>query len=308
MKESAKFIISFDVELGWGAVENRTWSQKEARGVYEGVRPALSSLLAVLGNAEAPATWAFVGKLLDRDGLEDRDLPPEILRTCRMKGEEKTWRGEDLLDMIQESPVGHEIACHSFYHRRCGERSMNAALFASDLSLCRKIFSGHGLSPVSFVYPSNEERWVEILREQGFSAFRGENQLGLIRTKNPVARKIISFCQLCGMRRIRTEEPSLNSAGLWRIPGTIQFNVREKRRNFLPALVRRVNCGLKRTVKSNGYMHLWSHPYNFSINPRLIVALEEVLALATKLRDAGKLEIMTMQEFVNSRDNSGRHD
>jgi hypothetical protein len=59
MSERATLILSFDVELGWGAVENDTWRLKEEEGLFERTRPAVSSLLHLLEETEIPVSRSF---------------------------------------------------------------------------------------------------------------------------------------------------------------------------------------------------------------------------------------------------------
>lgn len=298
MNNIATLIVSFDVELGWGAVENGKWKEKEAKGIYRATRLAVSSLLAIFEETEIPATWCFVGKLLDEESLYSEWLPAAVRQVCKMKGDEKTWRGIDLLNRITDTDVPHEVGCHSFYHCRTRADFMTSKFFDEEISLCRCTFGKMGLAPESFVFPSNEERWTSVLAEKGFTSFRGKNHHEWINTSNSAARKCLSLLRMTGIRPIRTEIPTQEKEGLWRLPGTVLFTIPLKRRRFLPGLIRRVKRGLKGCVSSGGYFHIWCHPYSFAQNPGLLDGFREVLALAAEMRNTDRLHIHTMKDFV----------
>ncbi|PKN65129.1 MAG: hypothetical protein CVU57_12015 [Deltaproteobacteria bacterium HGW-Deltaproteobacteria-15] len=301
MEEIGKLIVSFDVELGWGAIENGTWQQKESGGIYRETRPAVSGLLSMLEEMEMPATWCFVGRLLEHESIECGQLPDGVAQACTIRGEETTWRGFDLLDMIVASRMAQEVGCHSFFHCRCHADFMTEELFREDLANSVRIFNRMALKPKSFVFPSNEERWTSILPEYGFTSFRGNNSRERISVSNGAVRKVISLLRMGGALPIRTELPSQEGEELWRLPGTVLFNTPVKRRRFLPGLVKRVKRGLNSCITSHGYFHIWSHPYNFAQNPNLLAGLREILAFAAEMRDAGRLDIVTMQGFVKDR-------
>jgi peptidoglycan/xylan/chitin deacetylase (PgdA/CDA1 family) len=291
--------ISFDVELAWGSVENGTWRQQEAEGLWVNTRNAVTRLLDIFHEAEIAATWGFVGKLLDQDGIKSDGLPPEYTELWRTNGKESSWRGIDLLERILASQMKHEIGCHSFFHFRYNRDVITRELVERDIELCREVSRKHGLSPVSFIFPANEERAIDFLAERGFTSFRGENKYERIRSTNPLIRRLISLSRLTGMGRLRIEKPSECSPGFLRLPGSVLFNIPLKRRRFLPGLVYRVKRGLKQAVYSQDYFHIWSHPANFAKTPSLLPALREILLDAVKMREAGQLEITTMGDSAS---------
>jgi peptidoglycan/xylan/chitin deacetylase (PgdA/CDA1 family) len=295
----AVFNISFDVELAWGSVENGTWRQKEAEGLWANTRKAVTSLLDILQEADIAATWGFVGKLLDLDGIKSDDLPPEYMELWRTNVKESSWSGVDLLERILASQVIHEIACHSFFHFRFNRDLISRELVERDLELCEEVFFKHGLSPVTFIFPSNEERAMDFLAKKGFTSFRGENKYERIKSTNPLIRKFISFLRLTGMGKLRTEKPSECLPGFLRLPGSVLFNIPPKRHRFLPGLIHRVRRSLERAVYSKDYFHIWTHPANFARTPSLLPALREILLDAAKMREAGKLEITTMRDSAS---------
>ena len=291
--------VSFDVELGWGSIENRTWQEKEARGIFDDTRSKISELLALLDEVQMPSTWGFVGKLLDHKKIGSARLSPGLIEICSLKkGRETTWYGIDLLEKVVQSKVKHEIACHSFFHIRCDADIMTSDLFQEDLELCKKIFKCHGFHPVSYIYPSNEVKWINQLAQAGFKSYRSQNEFEKIKTTNPLIRKFISLMRLKGYRSLKLVAPQCTSSGLYQLPGTVLFNVPLKRQGYLPGLVKRVKGAIKRAIADGDYLHIWSHPFNYVQNSDLIDALREVMIFAAKKCDEGHLDVLTMEEFI----------
>ena len=64
--------------------------------------------------------------------------------------------------------------------------------------------------------------------------------------------------------------------------------------------VRRPLARLRQAARHRGLFHLWFHPYNLTDNPRrAIAALERVCAEAARLRDEGRLEVVTMGQLAD---------
>ena len=58
-------------------------------------------------------------------------------------------------------------------------------------------------------------------------------------------------------------------------------------------------CGRRRGPRS--LFHLWFHPYNVTADPdRALAALDRICAEAARLRDAGRLDTLTMGELAAS--------
>ncbi|NDU79241.1 hypothetical protein GWI34_42670, partial [Actinomadura sp. DSM 109109] len=54
-------------------------------------------------------------------------------------------------------------------------------------------------------------------------------------------------------------------------------------------------------AKDRSLFHLWFHPYNVTADPRrALAALDRICAEAARLRDAGRVDTLTMGELAAS--------
>ena len=102
--------------------------------------------------------------------------------------------------------------------------------------------------------------------------------------------------------------PSLPQGTVWRdkprfnIPGSMLLMSRNGVRRLLSTdrLVRRARRGLRAAVRRGETFHLWFHPCNFTDRLELMdeqfIVLERILAEAAALRQAGRLDILTMNQ------------
>ena len=64
--------------------------------------------------------------------------------------------------------------------------------------------------------------------------------------------------------------------------------------------VRRWKTLLDRAADTGGVAHLWFHPHNFITAPSTRRTLDDILAHAARLRDAGRLEIVTQEQYCEA--------
>jgi hypothetical protein len=285
-----RLVISFDVELAWGAIESERWAGREASGVYEQTRTAIRELLAALDAYEITATFAIVGGMLETPGKWTLDHLPEPARDRTWKAlcssDQRSFSGPDILEMIAGTKVNHPIASHSYSHTRFHHPGVSGEFVADDLRHFWRVLPEDVYAAPALVFPQNEEGFYPEVRNSGFYAIRG-------RDPEPAGH-------FGWQRRLHSlfATPALSEItdvgnGLWRNTGTVQFISGHRRRLFMVERLARI--GLARAVHEGGTMHMWNHPFNFAETPNLLAAFIRILRVAAKFRDRGLLSVGAME-------------
>ena len=310
------FVLSLDKELVWGSFD--LMSAEEFAKRNPNPRGIVRSLLRLLDEREIPATWAVVGHLF-LDACErgaDGRAHPELARPsyrwyphdwlgadpCTDRSRDPLWYGDDILELILESPTKHEIGCHSFSHIVFGDPGCSPEVAASDLDACLDAASQRGIKLKSFVFPRNAEGYHPLLRERGFIAYRGEDPTwfrGYPRLAKRAAHLVDQGLAVAPPVSV----PSETLPGLWNLPGSMLLLPRNGVRRAIPlaARVQKAKRGLERAVAGGGIFHLWLHPFNLASDPDgLMGALATTLDEACRLRSEGKLDIRTMGDLADA--------
>jgi len=291
-------IISFDFELGWGAVESGRWRMREHAGVYESLRPVFRRLIAEMDALEIPATWATVGAMVSNPCMEDfSHLPVSAQQNIELFLKEAaptTKDGRDLLEILLAAKVPHEIASHSFSHTRFNYPGYDVPAQTEDLKKSVSVLEKWtGDKPTGFVFPQNIAPNFEAVKAAGFETARvlpGNGPLG----KRNFFQKAWGYYPQVPPAATSTpigQNLALHTSSLFFHWG-----------GRLPALRRcvtllQVKRGLARTAKTKGDTHLWLHPYNLTMLPNLmnhfIVFLQQIAAL----RERGTIKIYCLKNL-----------
>jgi peptidoglycan/xylan/chitin deacetylase (PgdA/CDA1 family) len=292
-------VVSIDTELAWGEAHRRG----DARGPaappahdYGAERGVVERLLEIVDRHRIPVTWAVVGHLFLKgcDRVDGRPHP-EIVRPdygwldgdwfdvdpCSNATDAPWFYGPDIVDRIRAASVAHEIGCHSFAHALAGEPGCSAGAFRSDLAACAAAAESHGIALRSFVFPRNSIGHVDELAAAGFTSFRG-----------PPRHRSGSA--------VRPDRDD----GVWNIPQTYLLAPATHLRRVPPALwamapIRR----LRQAARRRSLFHLWFHPYNITADTgRGLDCFERVCAEAARLRDRGRLDVLTMGDLAERLD------
>ena len=292
------FIISLDVESIWGYISeptNKAISLMKNDG--NKVRGCTDILLNLFGKHNIPATWAVVGHLfLDHceceDGIPHKNMPrfkEDWYSTdpCTDIQKDPLYYGTDIVEEILSNRIEHEIGYHSFSHVIFSECSREVA--EAEIKEGVRLAKEFGITFKSFVFPENKIGHVDILKENGFKIYRGENltrgninQNILIRKFNGGIDKMIA----------PPTEPKWMD-GIWKIPSSMYFCDPQIKFSVLP----RAKIGLYMALISKKVFHIFLHPHNLLLYPSLKDDLDKFLALVSKKRGEGKIEVMTMGEF-----------
>lgn len=308
--ERAALVVSIDTELAWGLVH-----RQDQRYRYDHERQHLARLLELLDRYRIPATWAIVGHLmLDRCAPVDGIKHPEIVRPeyswfdgdwfeddpCTSSQQAPLWYAPDLLELISDATVDHEIGSHGFSHIVAGDPGCSRACFDSELAAAVSAAASNGLTIESLVYPRNQIGHQDLLAEHGIRAYRGR------RTATPA--------HPTGWQRVvdltvgseRTVVLPIDELDRWNLPATIYFDVNSRVR-FWRLWIRQVKRRLAESVARKSLFHVWFHPHDLRDNTETFFrAFERLCAAAAQHRDRGDLETVTMGQLAGQLESARR--
>jgi peptidoglycan/xylan/chitin deacetylase (PgdA/CDA1 family) len=253
---SAVVLISSDFELAWAWRYSKSFndSYQAAIEMAQKERANVPRILTLCEQYNIPITWATVGHLF-LESCEKRNgiCHPEMYRLDHFENQywkfagkdwfehdpgtdlqrNPEWYCPDLIKLIQESKVEHEIACHTFSHIDCRDGVCSPQLMRAELKKCKKLAKDFGVDLTSFVHPGHTIGNLDVLKEEGFTNFRTDY------------RNVLGY-------------PIKHSNGLWELQQTAEFNLRL---GWSPEYhVKRYKMLVERSIKSNTVCVLWFHP------------------------------------------------
>ena len=91
--------------------------------------------------------------------------------------------------------------------------------------------------------------------------------------------------------------------GIWMIPSSMFFC--DPQIKF--SVLWRAKLGLYRAIRSKKVFHVFLHPCNLLMYPSLKDDLDRFLEIVAKKRDEGKIEVLSMEKFVEALDEKMRN-
>ena len=143
------------------------------------------------------------------------------------------WYAPDIIKNILESPVKHEIGCHTFSHIDCRDGICPPELMHAELRECKRLAKEFNLQLSSFVHPGHTIGNLDVLAREGFTNFRTDY------------RNVLGY-------------PKRHENGLWELEQTAEFVFRKD----WPVdyhIWRYIEI-IKRAIKSNTVCVFWFHP------------------------------------------------
>jgi hypothetical protein len=305
------FTLSFDFELIWGTLD-KSGPHGFAPACAVEREQVIDALLAMLEELEISATWCVLGHIMLRscspsDGIKH----PEIARPhhswhpddwfiddpCGDERSHPNFYGGSLVERIRACRVPQEIGCHSFSHPIFGDPGCGRETAHSELAMCTSIAASSGIELRSFAFPRNSVGYLDVLRDHGFTCFRGPEPNWYERPRTPAALKRASHLMDVVLARRPPVVLPYRVAELWDVPGSMIYLPAHGVRRFIPirSRVRRAIKGLDGASQERKLFHLWLHPTNLAYRlPAMLSGLRAVLAHASELRDRGALSIAPM--------------
>ncbi len=322
------FILDIEVELGWGVIDEKI-NREGLRRASKKVREHLDGILRLLNQHAIPVTWGIVGHLIlsqceSASGVPHPEMPRPSYKwmrsdwykndPCKTLAEEPAFYGKDVIDKIVNHTLktqpSHEIACHSFSHQLFGASGCNQVVAQAEVKRCVSLLKqNYGIRPRVFIFPRDSVGHLDILRKEGFLAFRGpiphvieysHSQRGIL----DFARKYSSLAIYFVSFYLTIPPPVINPRmenGLINVPASLCYN--KKPLIPLKLIVHKAKKGIDRAVKEKKVFHLYTHLINFGNAPdtsAFIRGFESILAYANLKREENKLETTTTHRLAKA--------
>lgn len=284
-------LISSDFELAWAWRYSKS-SQNPYQLALEKAkveRENIPKIVEICEKYEIPITWLTVGHLfLNSCSKVEKSKHPTIPRLqnfenrywkftgkdwfehdpCTNVDESPEWYCPDLIKLIINSKVKHEIGSHTFSHIDCRDEVCPAEVFNAEMRECIKIADEWGLELKSFVHPGHTIGNLDNLAKHGFSNFRTDY------------RNVLGY-------------PKKHKNGLWELEQTVEFNYRKDW--SVKYHIKRYLEILKRAEKTNTIAVFWFHP---SFSPIMIDEIwPAVFSYLQKNKD--KIWVTTHSEYID---------
>jgi hypothetical protein len=290
--DRAVFTVSIDFELMWGTAD-RPYAHA-FRGLCETERAeVVERLLGLLTQYQISATWGIVGHLF----LEERER--SVTRLQRPLQPARLYHAADLVRRVQTCATEQEIGSHTFSHIEMDDCGCSKTKAELEVNECVRQAARWGIEMKSFIFPRNRVGHLDVLKEHGFSCYRGPEPQWYVRKRRAI-RRLGHFLDIATMRTPPSVMP-VEENGIWNIPGSMLYTPSFGTRKFVPVWmrVRRAKRGLDLAVRKKQVFHLWFHPTDLACRAdAMLDGLERIFRHAAELRDAGKLRVKTMRDLV----------
>jgi len=315
--EKGIFTISLDFELIWGTLDLYGTEEYFWEACKIERNEVVDRLLELFNEFEIPGTWCTVGHLfLDKCESNGNGKHPEIVRPrhdwykedwfaqdpCGNEKTDPLFYGKSLIEKIQNNPVRQEIGSHSFSHIIFGDKGCSSESARSDIAECVKAAEKFGIKLNSFVFPRDRVGHLDILKEFGFTTYRGAIPKWYEQGEDrSVVKRLAHLWDVLTAAPPPTVLPEYEKNGLLNIPGSMIFFPVQGLRRYIPMSLRvkRAGKGLDEAAREKRIFHLWFHPTNMAFeSDQMFAGLRAIIRHAVKLREAGVLEILSMSEIT----------
>lgn len=308
-------IVSLDFELFWGMLDVLPLEQYQENVL--GGRTAIPVLLELFRKHGIHATWATVGFQFAESYSELQPfLPPEELRPTysnpeltpyqtfskigKDEKEAPCFYGASLIRKIARCP-GQEIGSHTFSHYYCREAGQTLRQFEVDMKAAVAIAKAKGYNLTSVVFPRNQStpEHTAILRKQGFTAYRDEENdwihrhIPIVLLKRALKLMDVYF-PLTGPGGYVPR----NEDGIVNLMGSRMYKPFFKPAAFLEKQkIRRIKRQMLYAAKKGKTFHLWWHPHNLGTRTQFHFAqLEEIFSYYEQLQKKYGMRSLNMRE------------
>jgi peptidoglycan/xylan/chitin deacetylase (PgdA/CDA1 family) len=249
------FILSLDVDVGSpqvgvvneGRNDQNVHDEKTEQQIGEIEEIALPLITACLNQLEMPATYAVRGQLLDIE--------------------------TSILNLLQDSPVPHDIGAHGYSHRTF--TSLNEDQARTELQCIAQAFQRQNMTVKSFIFPKNMVHHLDVLAEYKYLCYRAYGDL------NHDDRAILKTQDLYDIH------PSLYLGDV-----TTTYMIKKI---------------IDVSVRDHAVLHFWLHPWNMgetetSITTNIKNILAPILQHAQTYQRQGALQFETMRSVAEKLD------
>jgi peptidoglycan/xylan/chitin deacetylase (PgdA/CDA1 family) len=306
-----RFLVSFDLELGWGA---RGPLSKEKLRLVRGARELLPRLLELVREREIRVTWATTLALGHKDFDEartfvlEREGPVALEQLFPRPEELRRWPEAYFFpEFVRELHAGShpegrdELGCHTYCHPLWSERPGHQPDLGREFRLSRALASQLGCSLETVVFPENRysRGALEAARAAGLLGFRRDDFVSGLKRRGPLrvlAGRALRLGDAFGWVPGLRQNGRAMEGGLVAVAGQ-RFLRLDDPPWLRRAHIARVGRELQKALESGATYHVWSHPENFARAPKhALQAFASLLDQAVELRERGAAVSMTMAE------------
>ena len=299
---SANLIISLDCEGKWG-LSNQPKLIKEFTN--QNLIKTYKKINYLFNKLSIPVTYAFVGSfILNNEEKKNFDCF-DSLDNCYSaplvnffnddeQNKKEGWFLPEIYELVNNEL--NEIASHSFSHLLFNEK-LNNNIIEKELNNCNLVAKLKKKKFETFIFPYNKISNLESIKKYGFKGYR--NHKDYKRNFNHRVKNLLNEWNIWG-----NFSEHLNNLhdDLIQIPGGEFFNWRFKMRKYLipkNITIMKWKNYLNQAVKFNKTLNLWFHPHNILSAPSTYDVLKEIVYEAYKMRENGKLNIITQKNYVD---------
>lgn len=300
---TANLIISLDCEGKWGLsdkpLETKKFTNLNLINTYKKIDKFFTKL-------QIPVTYAFVGSLILNENEKKNYECFYDLKECYSKplinylksdeeNKKEGWFVPELYYLINKDI--NEVACHSFSHLSFSKYK-EKSIIDKEMINCKLVEKYKKIKFKTFVFPYNEIAHLDKIEEYGFNGFRYHKIL----KKNITTKAKNLFNEWNVWEKVYNQNEYNEKLNLVKIPGGFFFNWRFKWRKYLiPELVTYVKWKnlINYAIQHDKTLNLWFHPHNILTAPSTFNVLKKVILEANRMRDKGKLNIITQASYTN---------
>jgi len=290
--EKGGLIISADFEMAWAWRYTKTGSDHIQKGKIE--RDNFPKIIKVLEDFNIPITFATVGHLfLESCKKNDHDWMARIPHFDDhwkfTKGDwydhdpysnyedAPEWYAPDLIQMIIDSKVEHEIGTHTFSHIDFSYKNCPPEVADDEIKACKIAAERYGINLESIVFPGGTWGNIETLKKHNFTIYRKREDFELAYPYRDKLGLLVTTSS-----------------------GTLEYNLKY---GWSPEYyVNRLKKYIDKAIMTNTIAHLWFHP---SLDPFILKNIfPPILKYASEKRKAGNLWIGPMNKIAAHINNS----
>lgn len=301
-------VLSIDTEQIWGHLDILDERGFLARFPYSlGVHDLLLDTLCA---ADICATWTVVGglSLPGTEGPCDRwfaGLPETWISKIPAgdEGSSPLWYRRSFVKRLRDAHPAQDVGMHGgLTHLIWGDPKTTPGLAYRELLRGISALNEIGIRPRSLAFPRNEVAHLDVLARHGIRCFRGRAPVLSEKLGVKLAQRVARGIEEVGQLTPPIGWPEEVLPGLWNIPASLNlYSMREAASRIAPLRTRRerIRLGIEAAAHQRGIFHLWFHPENLAEGSLSFPVFEEVVELLVQRRDAGEIEILTMNEVVD---------
>lgn len=273
------FNLTIDFELAWSRARRGDGATTTGESLIRSrqAREMLPVLLQLSEQYKIPITFATVAHVA-LSNCAEHDTPPVFspfwLRDDWYKVDplselsaNKDYYGADLIKMIKNSPISHEIASHSFSHVDLGDSETTAEVAVYEIRQSAAILRRDNPELSTFVFPNNHVAHLDIVKASGFTSYR-------VKKNQEIKQDSLGLYQF--------------PLGIWLSP--LAFSPQE--------MLSLIDTGAKRNQVINGYCHL----FEFDSKAQCQSFFEPIFAHIESLKNSGIIEALTVKNIIRKVD------